>query len=172
MKRLFPFIILFISLSLVSYNSEQTKTIDLSKSVIVFKDIDTNLLQVVELPRPNSGKYSFEEAEKRKNEIYEMQLMDKYLNWKNPTSGGAVHITKNDEIEVYQSTMNFITSDDKSVIIKSEELMTYLSGIGFGNPASVLITSELDLKKSKSFELILNELFEPGIQLYYLKKKN
>jgi hypothetical protein len=63
-------------------------------------------------------------------------------------------------------------SEDKSVIIKSEELETYLSGFGFGNAASVLITSELDLKKSRSFELILNELFEPGIQLYYLKKNS
>lgn len=171
MKRLFPFIVLFISLSLVSYNRKQTKTIDLSKSILVFKDIDTNLRQVVKLPMPNSGTYSFKEAEKRKNEIYEMELTDRYCEWKNPTSGGAVHITKNDEIEVYQSTLQFMISEDKSVIIKSEELMTYVSGIGFGNAASVLITSELDLKKSKSFEFVLNELFESGIQLYYLKKK-
>ncbi|MFN6075401.1 MAG: hypothetical protein ACK476_04230 [Fluviicola sp.] len=172
MKRLFPFIALFISLSLVSYKREQTETIDLSKSIIEFKDIDTNLLQAVKLPMPNSGTYSFEEAEKRKNEIYEMELTVRYFEWKNPTSGGAIHINKNDEIEVYQSTLQFMISEDKSVIIKSEELETYLSGFGFGNAASVLITSELDLKKSRSFELILNELFEPGIQLYYLKKNS
>lgn len=168
MNYLIVFLLAFIS-NIPMYQSE--KTINFSNSFDSQIQIDTNKLELVELPMPNSGTYSFKEAKKRKNEIYEMELTDKYLEWENPTSGGAVQITKNDEIEVYQSSMQFMISDDKSVIVKSEELMTYVSGFGFGNAASVLITSELDLKKSKSFELVLNELFEPGIQLYYLKKK-
>ncbi len=149
---------------------------------------DTNLFTLTELPRPNSGTYSFEEADKHKNEIYDMSLTAKYTNWKNPTSGGAIHINKNDEIEVYQFTFGiWIGYDtlstgevasmikpapkDTTAIVQAKDLNQYVGGVGFGNPASVLITTEYDPKKSQALRAILNEVYEPATQIYYLKNK-
>lgn len=149
-----------------STNTESEK----ASSTDILLNIDTTQIKIVQLPRPNSGAYSYDEAEKRKGEIYDMQLTSKYFEWNNPTTGGAVHINQQDEIEVYQSTMSFFGPNDTSFVVKKEELTHYVGGIGSGNPASVLITSEYDLNKSKSIDVILAELFEPGTQLYYLKK--
>ncbi len=162
---------------------------EVNDSNVVLSIIDTTKVSLVQLPRPNSGIFSFEEAEKRKNEIFNMQLSTKYFDWINPTSGGALHINKNDEIEVYQFIAemmylrkgvfakgdsivnNYQVPRDTSFVILKEDIKNYVSGFGFGNPSSVLITSEYDLKKSKSIELILEEIFEPSTQIYYLKKK-
>ena len=114
-----------------------------------------------------------------------MQLSVKHFDWKNPTSGGALHISKKDKIEVYQFTLGqWITREkinktgdsetyfdrvpeDTSIIVKAKELIHYVSGITYGNLPSVLITSEYDLKESKSLDSILNEL---NGHVYYLKK--
>lgn len=74
------------------------------KTDTAIAEFDLFRLNPVELPRPNSGTFSYEEAGKRKNEIYNLYLTPKYFSWKNPTSGGAVHINKKDEVEVYQFT--------------------------------------------------------------------
>jgi len=158
-------------------------------SLEVLSSIDTSEVRTIQLPRPNSYTFSFEEAEKRKNEIYDMQLSVKYFDWQNPTSGGALHINRNDEIEVYQFTLGLTYSGksvdingdsivyvrqapkDTSFVIKKVDIKRNVGGIGFGNPASVLITSEYNLRESKSLEIILDEVFEPGTQIYYLKNK-
>lgn len=188
MRRLINISLTFLlgGFALSCQNQIQTGAND---SVEVLSIIDTTKVSTVPLPRPNSGIFSFEEAEKRKNEILDMQLSTKYFGWKNPTSGGALHINQNDEIEVYQFTMGRMylgkgldakgdsavyvdqAPKDTSFVIQKEDIKHHVGGIGFGNPASVLVTSEYDLKKSKSIELILEEVFEPGTQMYYLKKK-
>jgi len=155
----------------------------------ILSHIDSNDVSVVRLPTPNSGSYSFEEAKNRKNEIYDMQLSIKHHQWKNPTTGGAIHINQHDEIEIYQFTLGLMylgkgidengdsvvyvdtAPKDTSIVVKPREIKHHVGGIGFGNPASVLITSEFNLKESKSLGLILNEVFEPGTQIYYLKSK-
>ena len=96
---------LFIILSFViaAFNATSqiiTNIVDTSETESVFSN-----LKIVELPRPNSGIYTFEEAGKRKSEIYDLQPTTKHFEWKSPSSGGAVHINKNDEIEVYQFTL-------------------------------------------------------------------
>ena len=188
MTRLILITLTFLlgGIALSCQNQIQTEAND---SIEVLLIIDTTKVTAVQLPRPNSGTFSFEEAEKRKNEIYDMQLTTKYFDWKNPTSGGALHINRNDEIEVYQFTMGMMylgkgvdakgdsvvyvdqAPKDTSFVIQKVDIKHHVGGIGFGNPASVLITSEYDLKKSKSIELILEEVFEPATQIYYLKKK-
>lgn len=183
-------LLLFVTFTMLSILSCQNQisieSVPLSPNISSF---DTALVEVVELPRPNSGKFTFEEAEKRKGEIFEMQLSPKHFEWKNPTTGGAIHITNNDEIEVYQFTMGLmymgkdvdangdtvviadLAPKDTSIIVTKEELKYHVGGIGMGNPASVLITSEYNLKQSKSLPMILDEVFEPASQIYYLKKK-
>ena len=141
-------------------------------------------LKPIELPRPNSEIFSYEQAGKRKNEIYNLQQTPKYFDWKNPTSGGAVHINKKDEIEVYQFTLGIYqyTNDtgafytqapkDTFIIVKnSKDLLHHVGGIGLGNHASVLITSEISLSGSNSIKKILDELWTPSVQIYFLTKK-
>jgi len=155
----------------------------------ILTSIDESKVEVVALPRPNSGTYSYEEAELRKSEIYDMQLSVKHFGWENPTTGGALHINKQDEIEVYQFTMGLMflhdtvnangeislvvdtAPKDTSFVVPKEDIKYHVGGIGEGNPASVLITSVYDLRKSKSLEVILDEVFLPGTQIYYLKEK-
>lgn len=123
------------------------------------RKFDFSRLKPVELPRPNSGTFTYEQAGKRKNEIYNLQLTPKYFDWMNPTSGGAIHINKRDEIEVYQFTIGMLESvtdsavnyidagkDTFVVITNPKSLHYYVGGIGDGNPTSVLITSEIRLE--------------------------
>lgn len=180
------FKLVFCVIMVSCQNQIQNKTDD---SIEVLSNIDTNKVVAIQLPRLNSGTFSFEEAEKKKYEIYDMQLSVKYFDWNNPATGGALHINQNDEIEVYQFTMGLMylgkgidekgdsvvfldkAPRDTSFVIKKGNIKYHVGGIGLGNPASVLITSEYDLKESKSLELILDEVFESATQIYYLKKK-
>lgn len=182
-------IILTLLIGGIALNCQNQIQSEANVSIEVLSIIDSTKVNAIQLPRPNSGTFSFEEAEKRKNEIYDMQLSVKYFDWKNPTSGGALHINQNDEIEVYQFTMGMMylgkgvdvkgdsvvylgqAPKDTSFVIQKEDIKHHVGGVGGGNPASVLITSEYDLKKSKSIELILEEVFEPATQIYYLKKR-
>ena len=148
------------------------------------KEFDFSSLKPKELPRPNSGTFSYEQAEKRKNEIYNLQHTPKYFGWRNPTSGGAVHINKNDEVEVYQFTFGIYQSRndtgvfysmaarDSFIVLKNtKDLLYYVGGIGEGNPASVLITSEISLDKSEAIKRVIEELWVPSVQIYYLTKR-
>lgn len=144
----------------------------------VVADSDTH---IVALPRPNSGTFTYEEAEARKHEIYDMRLTEPFREWKNPTTGGALHITADDSIAVYQYTMAMVHQSPDSfsavipqcgmqwIIIEPAEIRDYVSGISHGNPASVLITSELDPRKSASFQHVLDTLFVPSTQIYYVR---
>ena len=188
MNRLILFTILFLLTGNFLIGQSHVE-IAKSETPNVLMTIDTNLFDLVKLPSPNSYEFSFEEAAARKEEIYDMQLSVKYFGWKNPTSGGALHITKNDEIEVYQFTfgmmflrdgedengnvVRYVTKapKDTSYVIHKKDILNNVGGIGEGNHASVLITSEYDLKKSTSIKLILEEVFRPSMQIYYLKKK-
>jgi hypothetical protein len=140
-------------------------------------------LRLIALPRPNSGTFSYRQAEERKAEIYNLQPTSKYFDWKNPASGGAVHINRNDEIEVYQFTTGIYqrrcdsgifyskTSKDTFIVLKDmKELLYYVGGVGEGNPAGVLITSEISLTRSVAIKRLMKELWVPGVQIYYLTK--
>lgn len=163
-------------------------SVDTTNTVNTPDTVDISQYNIAGLPCPNSsthagGPWTYEEAEARKDDIYDMALTSKYFSWKNPTSGGAIHINKNDEIEVYQFTfgifrgtdsqmVDFVPeSKDTFVVMTAQEARRNVQGMGFGNESSVLITSEIDVKESKSFPEILEELFHPGNQIYYLKQK-
>lgn len=132
--------------------------------------VDTSIMTVTALPRPNSMRYSYAEAENKKSDIYKLCPTFKYLEWENPTTGGAVHINQQGELIVYNATFpNFDSTD--TFVPDSIDLGNYVGGIGFGNPASVLITSEINPENSRAMDKILEDLFEPGTQLYYLKRR-
>ncbi len=150
-------------------NPELNENDSTDSSLVTPLIVDTNLMEVTMLPRPNSGKHSFAEAENEKSEIYNLCPTFKYWEWKNPTTGGSVHINQQDELIVYNATFPNLDSTD-IFMPDSVDLREYVGGIGFGNPASVLVTSEINPKNSNAMSKILEDLFEPGTQLYYLKK--
>ncbi len=150
----------------------------------IIAPFDFSGVSPIELSSPDSRIDSYELAGKRKNEIYNLTLTPKFFRWKNPTSGGAVHINKNDEIEVYQFTFGIYqyrndtgvfysaAPKDTSILLKDiKDLHYYTQGIGFGNAASVLITAEISLNKSEAIKKLLEELWKPGIRIYYLVNK-
>lgn len=145
---------------------------------------DFSKLYLLELLRSNSETFSYEQAGKRKNEIYNLQLTPKHFAWKNPTSGGAVHINKKAEVEVYQFTLGIYqyrndtgafyseaAKDTFFVLKDTKELLSNVGGIGEGKPASVLITSEIPLDKSEAIKKVMEELWVPGVQIFYLTIK-
>ncbi|NOQ73510.1 MAG: hypothetical protein GQ574_16005 [Crocinitomix sp.] len=136
--------------------------------------IDTNYMEVIKLPRPNSGTYSYAEAEKKRIDIYNLRPTDKYIDWINPTTGGSVHINERDELEVYKTTFPLFqdTTPINIFVPDSINLRKHVGGIGLGNPASVLITSEINPIGSTGMDKIFKDLYHPGTQLYYLKSKS
>jgi hypothetical protein len=176
-----------LSTNFVYSQNQRQNTNDASKAIEITVSDSFKNYKIIGLPCPNSttragGPWSYEEAGKRKNEIFAMQQTKKYLNWKNPTTGGAVHINLNDEIEVYQFTIGIFQSKsdtsinfseapkDTFVVVTKDKIFFNVQGFGGENETSVLLTSEIDIKKSKAFKQIMDELWKPGIQLYYLKK--
>jgi hypothetical protein len=187
-RKLFPGSLFFIFAILVFAISCQSPDNKFQKTVTILTSVDTAKVRIIGLPCPNSftkaGGWTYQEAERKKDEIYSMQLSVKYKDWKNPTTGGAVHINKNDEIEVYQFWFGIYQgrndtavsyspiAKDTAVALKNDDtLWNYVQGIGEGNETSVLITSEYNLRKSESFKKVMSELWKPGIQIYYLTTK-
>src|SRR5580765_4059560 len=68
---------------------------------------------VVELPRPNSGTFSFAQAEARKSEILSNAPTTKLENWKNPYMGFCVHVGKDDSLTVYGHWMKGVPEYSK-----------------------------------------------------------
>lgn len=175
---------------LIIISCSQETTYNESDKLDIMTTIDTNALEYVMLPSPNSSRYTTEEAKNRIHEIYDMQLSVKHMNWENPSGvGGAIHINKHDEIEIYQFPMGIMymgegvsengdsvvfvdfAPKDTVIVVNKTEILNQIQGFGSGMAERVLITSEFDLKKSQSISLILEEVFRPGFQIYYLKRK-
>ena len=126
-------------------------------------------LLIVELPRPNSGTFSFEQAEARKSEILSNTPTSKLENWKNPYVGFCIHIAKDDSVTLYGHLLKALpeyreprTRQSVADIRKAAEDLPLA-----GNPAGILITSDLPLKDSKTINEVLKVLFVPSIQLFY-----
>ena len=135
----------------------------------VMDPVDTSLVELVVLPFPKR-----EEMAKNRTEIFNMQLSAPYFDWKSPTSGGAAHITADDEILVYQSVWDFDRNANGHMQrVPDDQLRLALEGIPSGSLSrGILITSECNLSKSRSIEKLLDLLYLPGYQIYYLKKKS
>jgi hypothetical protein len=126
---------------------------------------------VVELPRPNSGTFSFAQAEARKSEILSNAPTSTLENWKNPYMGFCIHIGKDDSLTVYGHWLKGFPEYSKprmnQSVIEFKKLADELPLAG--NPAGVLITSDQPLKDSKVIHEILKVLFVPSVQLFYAR---
>ena len=128
---------------------------------------------VAELPRPNSGTFTFEQAEKREGEILSNRPTMMIRSWKNPYSGFSIHIHQDDSITVYgysglgvlavggtEKELNRLSVADVTRMADAIPLS--------GNPAGILITSDTPLRQSKNIHKILEEIFVPSIQIFYV----
>ena len=128
---------------------------------------------IVELPRPNSGTFSFTQAEARKNEILENSATAMLSSWKNPYMGFSIHIHKDDSITIYNHWLEAFTEDripprSKATIKQIKKLADELPL--WGNPAGILITSDRPVKNSKNLRKLLDAVFVPSIQIFYAKQ--
>ena len=141
--------------------NEPTKQLDLPEGT-----------RLAELPRPNSGTFSTEQAEARKHEILTNVASKPLKDWEDPLSGFAIHVAADDSLSVYAP--HLVTSLDiipagKVGIDDIKRILRYT--IHFGNGNGILITSDQSLSESKVFPKLMEAIFEPGIQLFYLAKK-
>jgi hypothetical protein len=126
---------------------------------------------VVELPRPNSGTFSFQQAEARKSEILSNTPTSRLDNWKNPYVGFCVHVGKDDSLTVYGHSMKGLPGYSKPRIgLSAADIKKLVDELPLaGNPAGILVTSDLPLKDSKAIREVLKVLFVPSVQLFYAR---
>jgi hypothetical protein len=122
---------------------------------------------MVELPRPNSGTFTFAQAEARKSEIYSLMQSGMMPDWKNPYMGFCVHITRDDEIVVYGTVLP-VTRSGKMSVRELESVVT--DHPLFGNPLGVLVTSECDPRSSATLPRVIELLFKPSVQIFYVRR--
>ena len=123
-------------------------------------------LSIIQVPRPNSGRYTTEEATKLLPSIlarsegidHDSELI---TNWKNPTHGFRVYVLPNGTIE----TRDFFGKTSKGMdgLLAALELGHSMQ---YGNPLNVLVASTHGGWKTETESRIIELLFQPSIQLY------
>jgi hypothetical protein len=128
---------------------------------------------VVKLPRPNSGSFTHKEAEECRSEILSNSPTPMLASWKKTSHGFSLHFHKDDRMTIYGSSglMVAILPVNESLHNQSpKEVKKMADSIPrFGNPAGILITSDIPLKRSQNIHKILKGIFVPGIQIFYLR---
>jgi hypothetical protein len=132
---------------------------------------DARKLTITEIPRPNSGTYTTAEATTLlPKTMARSRAVDSHnalvAGWKNPTHGFRVHVTANNDIE----TVNFF-GEMQSGMRGLTSALELSEGMQYGNPLSVLLTSETDGWQTDKKQQILERLFRPSIQLYIVTDK-
>lgn len=133
--------------------------------------------RVVELPRPNSGAFSFEAAERRCGEILAMVPSGMLPDWKNPDVGFGVHIDAQGGLTFYNCWLpglpEAMTSRrDPHVLQRADDLQNMIewhSSVVDGSLLGVLVTST-NGGASPDLPGVVAQLFVPSIQIYYLRK--
>ena len=130
-------------------------------------------LAVMELPRPNSGRFSFEEAGARKEEIYDLTPSGMLADFDFPYGGFSLHITAEDGILQYGGTMHRSGMQGRPypVTMLDVNVMLTLGGMS-SNPTGVLITSEREPRDSATLLKLMDLLFTPPVQLFYLRAED
>jgi hypothetical protein len=123
-------------------------------------------LTITEIPRPNSGTYTTEEATALlPKTITRSRAADAssalVAGWKNPTHGFRVHVTAKNDIE----TVNFF-GEKQSGMDGLKSAVELSEAMQHGNALSVLLTSDTDGWQTEKKQQILGMLFRPSIQLY------
>jgi len=128
--------------------------------------------QVIELPRPNSGTFTFEQAAARKDEILSNVPSKRLDDYKRPYMGFSVHVESDDTFTVYAPFPEIDAASFprvKQTVAQIMELDAHT--LMYGNPHGILITSERSLKESKTIQALLKAIHVPSIQIFYLSTK-
>jgi hypothetical protein len=142
-------------------------SITLALALVVVVGCASRQPAVVELPRPNSGPFTDAQAEARKSEIYCLAQSGMKTEWKNPYMGFSVHITREDTVVVYSGLL----SDRGTVSIPQlQVVLTNYHRMQYGNPLGVLITSERDPRSSATLPRVIELLFKPSVQIFYVRR--
>jgi hypothetical protein len=129
-------------------------------------------LTIIEVPRPNSGQHTTEEATKLlPKTMATCRAVDSknalVAGWKDQPQAFRVHVTAKNEVEVVDRRGFKKSGMDglKAALELSES--TQLS-----NPISVLLTAETDGWRSDVQQAILKTLFKPSIQLHIVTESD
>ena len=140
---------------------------------------DSHRPYVVELPRPNSGTFTFEEAQLRRSEILKMSPSGMLYEWQNPLVGFCIHIDAPGVLTVYNSSPCYLPGETRHgrephVLSGANDLRDVVesySRFQYGNPLGVLVTAT-NGGASTDLLRVVSEIFVPSIQIYYLKTPN
>lgn len=149
---------------------QTTSEVDSQKSIELLDLRDTMNFTLVEVKSVNSHQLTEEELQKEKEKIFTLAPTEEHFRWKNPTSGGCVHITENDELTVY----NFFSSLDSTNTTfpaNLDKMVFLVQGFTWGNSPSVLITSEIEPSQSKTLKSVVDKLFEEHFRIFFVQQK-
>ena len=110
------------------------------------------------------------QADVRKSEIFSNEPTPKLEAWKNPYIGFCVHVHQNDMLTVYGHWMGVLHRNQQTTRTVAEIKQMAAEIPLYGNPAGILITSDVPLRESKVFPELLNAFFTPSIQLFYARR--
>ena len=116
------------------------------------------------VPRPNSGKFSTDEATKLLPQFLQrstpIQKNDTIVTqWESPTQGIRIHVTADDTVEIIDYLGRKLTGID-SIDCALNSTMTD------GNERSVLLTSDIAGWESPTKRAVIDILFQPSVQIY------
>ena len=162
-KSLALLLLCFLSCNALSQNGDPGSQ-DASSSAA--KDAQNTDLSIFAVPRPNSGKFSTEEATALLPQFLQgsmpIQKTDTLVTkWESPTQGIRVHITKDDNVEIIDYLGQNVTGAG-SINAALDSTMTY------GNERSVLLTSETAGWESPTKKSVIEILFQPSVQIYLI----
>lgn len=119
---------------------------------------------IVAVPRPNSGRYSTEEATKLLPGFLErstpvLSTDPVVTRWKSPTQGIRVHVAADDTVEIIDYLGRKLVGVD-SIESALDSTITY------GNERSVLLASEVAGWETPTKRTAVELLFQPSVQIY------
>ena len=128
-------------------------------------------LEIAELPRPNSGTFTIADAKKLRPEFLAQAVgvrQDHELikNWRNPYFGFHVHVARDGAITVADQFGSKKTG--RKAFNDARELMDSML---MGNPGGVLITSETAGWAQPKKMALVDSLFEPSVQVFFVRQK-
>ncbi len=154
-----------------------TKNIALTLTILLLAGCATTPLSVVELPRPNSGEFTTAEAAARRSEINSLARSGMKADWRGPSSGFNVHITRDDDIIVYAGSWQKLVGGKwhpdpprRMSVTELEAVLTDYKDRIISAPLSILITSERDPQSSLALKCMMEMFFEPWVQIFYVRR--
>ena len=127
-------------------------------------DAQNDVPVIFAVPRPNSGKFSTEDATALMPEFFQRSSATAksdsiVTEWKSPTQGIRIHIAADDTVEIVDYLGHDLVGLD-SIDAALDSAMTA------GNERSVLLTSETDGWDSPTRKAVIDALFQPSVQIY------